>query len=120
MTAEENLATVKMLLGITDGTKDGVLMYLLGDAENLVLGHCRIDILPRQLESIIPAIAADLYRANGYGAEESPSDVKSVSEGQRSVSFDVSRPSHETILKNYYKRIRPFVSRKGRVPSELG
>ena len=118
MTADERLDTAKMLLGLTGTDKDAVLKYLLDDAESMILSYCRIEFLPRPLESVIPSIAADMYRASGYGTEDAPKDIQTLSEGSRSVSYKSNRPNRETILKNYYQRIKPFKNRKGRVPSE--
>nr|DAZ12946.1 MAG TPA: Head Tail Connector Protein [Caudoviricetes sp.] len=114
----ETLLTLKLLLGIEDGKQDGLLSFLISDTENMILGYCRIEVMPRQLESLVPIIAADLYRAKGYGQEAAPEDVKSISEGSRSISYERVRPD-DNVLMNYYKRLDPFKNRKGRVPSEI-
>lgn len=113
------LGTLKMLLGITDDNSDELLSFLISDTVNLIMGYCRIDTLPRQLESVVPALAADMYRAKGYGKTEAPSVVKSISQGERSVSYADNNLSDESILTNYYNRLNPFRNRKGRVPSEV-
>lgn len=110
---------LKMLLGITDTAQDELLQFLLDDTAGLVLGYCRLEAMPRQLEGLVPIIAADRYRAKGYGQETAPSDIKSVSEGSRSVSYENRRPE-EDVMASYYKRLNPFKNRRGRVPSELG
>lgn len=115
---EEVLPKLKMLLGIEGEKQDELLKFLLDDTHDMILGYCRIDFLPRQLESLLPVIAADNYRAHGYGSETAPEVVKSISEGERSVSFAETTPSGD-ILANYYKRLDPFKNRKGRVPSEV-
>lgn len=116
----EALKKLKMLLGVEDSGKDELLFFLLDDAERLILGYCRRCCLPEPLESLVPVIAADVYRAKGYAAEDAPKIVKSVTEGARSVSFDVKQPTDESILENYYKRLKPYVNRRGRVPSDVG
>lgn len=115
----EVLQRLKMLLGITDGSKDELLSFLIDDTINLILGYCRICFLPRPLESLVPVIAADMYRAKGYGNESAPEIVKSISEGQRSVSLDSKTPDSD-FLTNYYDRLKPFVNRRGKVPSDVG
>lgn len=112
------LERVKMLLDIKDNEQDDLLSFIIDDVENLILGYCRIEILPRQLESLVPVIAVDIYRAKGYGAAASPERVKSISEGERSVAF--AETDDEGVLSNYYKRLDPYKCRRGRVPSELG
>ena len=113
----DTLETLKMLLGIKDDEQDGLLSFLIGDTINLILGYCRLYVMPRQLESLVPKIAADMYRANGYGDTKSPQLVKSISEGERSVTY--TETDNDKIFSNYYKRLDPFRKRKGRVPSDI-
>ena len=82
----EALGTLKMLLGIKDDEQNSLLSFLIEDTVNMILGYCRIEVLPRQLESLVPTIAADAYRAKGYGQTAAPEVVKSISEGDSSVS----------------------------------
>lgn len=116
----EALETLKLLLGIKDNNTDNdvLLSFLIDDTVNLILGYCRIDKLPRQLESLVPVIAAEMYRRKGYGNAETPEVVKSISEGERSVTY-ADNISEEDLLMGYYKRLNPFVNRKGRVPSDV-
>ena len=116
MTAEA-LNTVKMLLGIEDNEQDSLLSFLIDDTVNMILGYCRIEILPRQLESLVPVIVADAYRAKGYGQETAPGVIKSVSEGDRSVSYADTNPDND-FFTGYYDRLKPYINRKGRVPRE--
>ena len=119
-TKAEALGTLKMLLGIEDDGKDELLSFLIDDAEQLILGYCRICFLPRQLEGLLPMIAADVYRAKGYGSESAPEVVKSVSEGQRSVSFETTRQTDIGILDKFHSRLKPYINRRGKVPSDVG
>lgn len=116
---DEALERLKMLLGIKDNEQDGLLSFLIGDTVDMILGYCRIEILPRQLESLVPTIAADAYRAKSYGREAAPEVIKSISEGERSVSYAETNPDGD-FLSSYYDRLKPFINRRGRVPSELG
>ena len=103
-TKNEILDAVKLLLGIKDNDKDGVLMLLIEDTVNSVLTYCRIDVLPRQIVSFIPTLTVKRYTANQNGG------VKSVTEGERKVEYSDD---------NYAIRLKPFVSRKVKVPSEV-
>ena len=98
-TKNEILDAVKLLLGIKDNDKDDVLMLLIEDTVNSVLAYCRIDVLPRQIVSFIPTLTVKRYTANQNGC------VKSVTEGERKVEYAI--------------RLKPFVSRKVKVPSEV-
>lgn len=114
----EALERLKMLLGINESEQDGLLSFLIDDTINLILGYCRISILPRQLESLVPTIAADMYRAKGYGQETAPEIVKSISEGENSVSYESTTPN-SNFLSNYFERLNPFRNRRGYVPSDF-
>ena len=61
----EQLGTLKMLLGIKDDEQDSLLSFLIEDTVNMIMAYCHIDILPRQLESLVPKISADMYRVKG-------------------------------------------------------
>lgn len=116
----EALETLKLLLGIKDNDtdKDVLLSFLIDDTVNLILGYCRIDTLPRQLESLVPVIAAEMYRRKGYGSAAMPDVIKSISEGERSVTY-ADNISETDLLMNYYKRLNPFINRRGKVPSDV-
>ena len=49
-----------MLLGIKDDEQDSLLSFLIEDTVNMIMAYCHIDVLPRQLESLVPKIAADM------------------------------------------------------------
>lgn len=117
-TASEMLARLKMLLGTEDGGKDELLSFIIADTEQMILSYCRIDTIPKQLQSLVPVIAADYYRAKGYGKEQSPDVVKSITEGDMSVSYAETQPGAD-FFKHYSSRLKPFVNRKGRVPSDF-
>ncbi len=109
-----------MLLGIEDNEQDSLLSFLIDDCINLILGYCRIEIIPRQLESLVPVIAADMYRLKRYGKAEAPQVIKSITQDRRSVSFkDSSDSDTDEFLKEYEARLKPFRNRRGRMPSEL-
>lgn len=114
------LKTLKMLLGIKDNDSDELLSFLIEDAVNMILGYCHIDILPKQLESFVPMIAADVYRAKGYGKAAAPQIVATVTEDKRSFSLRDTNINATDILANYESRLKPFRNRRGKVPSDVG
>ncbi len=116
---DEAMETLEILLGIKDDEQNSLLSFLLDDCVNMILGYCRLEELPRQLESLVPVIAADMYRAKDYGQQDAPQTVKSISEGQRSVSYESVVSDTDELLKDYRGRLKPYVNRRGRVPSEL-
>ena len=120
MDCAEILSKVKLLLGISDDSKDEVLSYLIEDNINLVLSCCRICELPEALDSLIPVMTADRYRMMNYGSEDGDKVLKSVTQGSKSESYGSSADMFDShFLNNYRLRLAPFINRKGRVPSDF-
>lgn len=115
---EEAVAKTKLLLGIQDESKDGILEFIYTDCVNLILGYCRIETLPEKLESLVPAMMAKSYRINGYGAE-THKVVASITQGSRSETYEASNANDTNLLNDYIARLKPFVNRRGRVPSDI-
>lgn len=104
---------LKLLLGITDETQDALLALILEEARDYILVYCRRETFPPQLESLVPRMAAALYRHNGYGQAEIPQTVKSVSQGNRSVSYEVQ--SAAEVFERFHKLLNPY--RRALTPS---
>lgn len=107
----EMLDAAKLLLGIDNEESDAILTLLIEDTTDAVLSYCRIEVLPRQLESFVPYLAANRFRENGNGG------VRSVTEGERRVEYG---DENYDFLKAYAERLKPFVSRRVKLPSQLG
>lgn len=114
---DEYLVRTKLLLGLTDGTADELLKLIIEDTENHILGYCRIKFLPRPLESLVPVLAADMYRETAAGKSEVPSDVSQVTQGNRSVAYAVTRADAGGVFARYERLLRPY--RRARVPSDV-
>lgn len=117
--AKKILSDVKMLLAIRDDDSDELLSFLIDDCVNLVLSYCRIEELPKRLESLIASMSVRMYRDNGYGQTDAPQTVSSISEGSRSVSYKNNSDCADRFLNSYKARLEPFRCRRGRVPSDL-
>ena len=106
----EILYNVKGLLKIEDEENDKRLELIIENVIDAVMSYCRIDVLPRQLISFIPSIAAEQFpRVEQEG-------VKSVTEGERRVEYSFA---DNDFLGGYAMRLKPFISRKVKVPSEM-
>lgn len=117
----DSLTTLKMLLGIKDNGQDNLLSFLIEDMENMITSYCHTKEVPTKLQSIVPQMAADMYRRKGYGQANAPQVVKSVTQDKRSVSFETSSASTDTdeFLKEYESRLKPYRCRKGFLPSDI-
>ena len=108
-----------MLLGIEDGEQDSLLSFLIEDTANLILSYCRLEIMPRQLESLVPVIAADMYRRKVITDDTVEGRIKSISQGEQSVTLISGTLETDEFLTEYEARLKPYVNRRGRVPSDL-
>lgn len=108
----------KLLLGITNNSQDDILLFITQDAINAVLAHCRIKELAENMYSLVSQIVYAAYRENVYGSTETPEDVKSISEGDRSITVEC-RKDMDAILCDFEKRLKPFINKRGKLPSEV-
>ena len=98
---------LKVLLGIelmsTD--KDAYVAFVLDKVGDMVCNYCRIEEVPQGLKNVVLNMGVDMYRAEGLGKEEAQGAVKSITEGDVSVSFGSSTSSAEdsgmVFLRNY-------------------
>lgn len=107
-----------MLLGIKDDEQDSLLSFLIEDTVNMIMAYCHIDVLPRQLESLVPKVAADMSQGERVtGTVKVRSSQRA--EVRANVPSHMPKPTMTRIFSNYYKRLDPFRKRKGRVPSDI-
>ena len=106
------LEKLKILLGIQDNSKDYVLQLTIDIVTDMVLNYCHIKEIPSGLENIVVSMCIDKYRAENYGQENSEGKVKSISEGDVSVSFSsafsVSENPSMEFLKNYKSQLNIY------------
>lgn len=88
-TVFDYLGTVKILLGISDGSLDSVLQVYLSMTERSILNYCNIKELPSALDYTLCEMTADVYRENASKNKVGSvvGNVSSVSEDGRTVSF---------------------------------
>ena len=82
---------VKLLLGIADGSKDGILQYTCDFVTGLALRYCRLTTVPDDMALALASMAAERYRANGYGQDQTPQQMASVAVGDETVTFQKPR-----------------------------
>ena len=119
------LETAKMLLGIEGDCRDNLLSFLIEDNINLILNYCRISDFPSRTKQAVlkfPVLPSRLKRATrraSYGQEKADKVVKSETQGSVSKSYEDSTANDSHFLNNYRERLKPFINRKGRVPSDF-
>lgn len=71
----------------------------------MVCNYCNIKQVPKGLENVMLNMAVDLYRAESLGQEQAEGNVKSITEGDVTVSFASASSASEnlgmTFLKDY-------------------
>lgn len=84
------LALLKLLLGISDDSKDTILNHYLEQAANTACIYCNVSTLPEQFDGAVVDLAAFLYSNRDYG------NIKTKTQGERTVSYfeGVEIPEH--------------------------
>lgn len=105
MEKQNRLERLKQLIRVKNEEKDPVLLFVLDKTEDMILNYCNIQKIPEKLEKVMLNMAVDLYRAESLGQEQAEGTVKSITEGDVTVSFasasSVSENLGMTFLKDY-------------------
>jgi hypothetical protein len=103
------LAKLKLLLGITDESKNDLLQFCLDDVTESVLNYCNLTALPTGLENTAYRMAMELYRNENFGSTAADNGIiASKSAGDTSVSFRVNTDYTESLLKDYQKQLNKY------------
>ena len=106
----EKLDELKLLLGIDNNLKDDILLFILSQVSDFICIYCNLDTLPDKLNNIMLSMAVDIYKAEGFGDEKKEGVVKSMTQGDLSItfgSFYESNPSAE-FFKCYKNQLDVF------------
>lgn len=107
MTMTERVTLLNKLVG---GEADpDILQFILAKGQDMILNYCRIKELPAALENVLINMCVDLYRAEQLGKSQVTGAVKSVTEGDVSVTYtsatNVSENKGMEFLKDYTKQL---------------
>lgn len=84
--------SVALLIDGKNAEQNEELIKLLIDiVTQAILNYCNLNVFPPELEGTLVAIVAELYNDTMNIPQAGTLPVSSVSEGGRSVSFDVSK-----------------------------
>lgn len=112
MAKEEQLTTLRTLLGITDDSKDTILAFLIDKGTDMICNYCCIEAVPLGIESVLLSMCVDMYRVESLGQEKAEGTVKEISEGDISVSFYPENSSRQDLgtafLRNYMAQLNCF------------
>lgn len=85
---ERRLEVLKLLLGITNDKKDGILERIMEGVSEYICRYCGIDTVTDDMEGTYFAICIHVYRYERLGDENGAGNIKSITEGDVSISFD--------------------------------
>lgn len=92
------LTQVKILLGITDTSQDGILTYICNFVTGLALRYCKLTVATDDINFVLAGMVTERYRANGYGQQASPQIVESITTGKETVHFMKLRNAPENFI----------------------
>ena len=81
---------LKALLGLSGTLDEGqtvVLQFVLDETRDFICHYCRLSEVPKNLENVWLAMAAEGYRMQGFGSAEVLGSVTGITEGKVSLSF---------------------------------
>ena len=108
MTREELLSKVKENLKLEDDSKD----LIISDAIQEVINYCNLKEPPAELEPFIRKKAQGIMNYEKENGTESVFDVKSIKEGDTSISYfvdkDFSKEAVYGLSKNDKKSLQAF------------
>ena len=109
----EQAKQIELLNKLLGGKVDeDILAFTLGKAEDMILNYCRLSAVPMGLKRVLLNMAVDIYRAEQLGQETATGAVKSISEGDVSVSYASSTSASENpgmvFLKNYEGQLQRY------------
>ncbi|MGE4214851.1 MAG: phage head-tail connector protein [Anaerotignaceae bacterium] len=112
MAKEEQLTTLRTLLGITDDSKNTILTFLIDKGTDMICNYCCIETVPLGIENILLSMCVDMYRVESLGQEKAEGVAKEISEGDVSVSFNspsaLSQDWGRAFLGNYTAQLNRF------------
>ena len=104
------LEKLKILLGITDDSKDVILQFTIENVEEIIINYCNIEEVPEGLYTTGYRMCMDLYRNENLGNEEGAlGSISSISEGDTSTSFRSNITEFkDSLLKDYKKQLNKY------------
>ncbi len=101
---------VEMLNHLVGGEADEtILRFVLSKGQDMILNYCRLRELPDALENVLLNMCVDLYRAEQLGKAQVSGTVKSITEGDVSVTYGSATSASENkgmdFLKDYTKQL---------------
>ena len=91
---------------------DEILLFVSERSIEMVKGYCNIEQLPKELKNVCVEIAMLLYENENYGEEQKSTRLKSITEGNVSVSYQNEasswREQKNILMKTFSEELDKF------------
>ena len=91
---------------------DEILLFVSERSIEMVKGYCNIEQLPKELKNVCVEIAMLLYDNENYGEEQKSARLKSITEGNVSVSYQNEasswREQKNILMKTFSEELDKF------------
>lgn len=105
-----NIEELKELLGISDSSKDGLLLFAMMTTKDVICNFCNIEEIPNGLMSTAYRMAMDVFRRESLGTQTAET-VTSITVGDTSTTFGSTQAStdySDSLLKDYKMQLRRY------------
>lgn len=106
------LMSLKTMLGSDDNKKDKLLSEIIESTVDWVMAYCKLDMLPSQLYGTVVQMCLEMYKRL---SKKNP-EIIQINQGERKIRFSAMT---EDVYLSFQTRLKPFINRKGRLPSEV-
>lgn len=93
------LENIKLILNISDDSKDKLILLYIDKFTNLVLGYCKLKELNKALESFVEdkvvQVLGPSISNNSTGGIENTGEIKAITRGDTRIEYNVGQALSE-------------------------
>ena len=97
---------IKMLLGITDDSKDNLINYYIDLCIQTLLNMLRLEDLPEQLDTVIERKVVQLMQSGLDGQR-----VTQIDRGDYKVKYEYDSSSNKNLFSDMMGELKPFLKK---------
>ena len=95
---------VKLLIKSDIKIEDSLIEFSILEVKDYIMNYCNRKDVPKELDITIVKLVADIINFDNTDSEE----VKSLSQGDTSITFNTTSKKREDLFKNYHKTFKKF------------
>lgn len=94
------LENIKLILNISDDSKDKLIQLYIDKFTNLVLGYCKLKQLNEALESfvedkVVQVLGPSISNSSSSGGIENTGEIKAITRGDTRIEYNVGQALSE-------------------------